>query len=661
MKPQRDTRQVESNSLGTKEFSIQASGKMFHMVISGLYSDKPGSITREIYSNAFDAHAMVGKQDVPFDVIYPTSMDPTFTVRDYGPGIHHDAMEDFYTVLGHSTKENTNQAVGKWGVGRMSPMSYTDSFSVTSRHKGMKAYYSVQMGAGGAPSLHTMAPPHATDEPDGLEVSFPIDRQDLHKFSQAARRMALGLKVKPNVLNDSDPFTDPEIVIQGQGFNFFKHPDFSGYGEYGTFAQMGCVLYKIDPNYVPVKFQRNGLNLLIEFPIGDLDVTASREDLSYDDTTKENIRKAFQRVEKGLGDLIEKEVKSAPNLISATKKWAEVSSSLGFRESIFWRGEEITNRNYRLPDDTALKFGLVRVSGRRVSAGFTAKTSVDTHTLKKVFVQDLNKKSKDVRAPERVMSVSGAAYRDSELWVKYDSSDPQQVKDLKAFVKDAKTVTEVVFVKDIPDPGPRSSTRRKVEVKRLLKGSYYWTDYTLPSEDFKSGGTYVCIRNQRLECGKLSSNSLTQKGMGLLGLDSVIVVPKTLWKRFQDADNWKELTPQVEAELNKDTKAKVDFAFSRWEGVSFLSRMNDIGLGPDVKSLFPQKPSDKYNVSTCDMKELLAVFSKLPDGKQTPDEAFRDATLAKYPLLSLYRSGMEAEFKEYIRLVDAQDKINLAA
>ena len=65
MKANSNLRLVENNSHATTGFTIQASGKMFHMVISGLYSNKPQSITREIWSNAFDAHAMVGKTDTP--------------------------------------------------------------------------------------------------------------------------------------------------------------------------------------------------------------------------------------------------------------------------------------------------------------------------------------------------------------------------------------------------------------------------------------------------------------------------------------------------------------------------------------------------------------------------------------------------------------------
>ena len=197
---------VENNSLSSKDFTIQASGKMFHMVISGLYSNKPQSITREIWSNAFDAHAMVGKEDVPFEVTFPTTLNPTFSCRDYGPGIAHENMEGFYTVLGHSTKENTNKAVGKWGVGRMSPMSYTDTVSVVSRHKGMITFYSIQLGPDGSPCLHVLAPPMPTTEESGLEVSFPVKREDINSFQQAAKVVSYGFDVKPRIKNSKDAF-----------------------------------------------------------------------------------------------------------------------------------------------------------------------------------------------------------------------------------------------------------------------------------------------------------------------------------------------------------------------------------------------------------------------------------------------------------------------
>lgn len=204
MKTNTAVRLVENNAMSSTAFTIQASGKMFHMVISGLYSNKAQSITRELWSNAFDAHSMVGKEDVPFEVTFPTAMTPVFSVRDFGPGIAHDDMEGFYTVLGHSTKENTNKAVGKWGVGRMSPMSYTDTFSVVSRHKGMVAYYSVQLGPDGAPQLHVLAPPSPTTEADGLEVSFPVKRGDIGLFQNAAEVVSYGFKVSPAVTNSKE-------------------------------------------------------------------------------------------------------------------------------------------------------------------------------------------------------------------------------------------------------------------------------------------------------------------------------------------------------------------------------------------------------------------------------------------------------------------------
>lgn len=654
MKIQQQDRQVQSSSTNSKAFSIQASGKMFHMVISGLYSDKPTSITREIYSNAFDAHAMVGKEDVPFDVVYPTTMDPTFTVRDYGPGIPHDKMEEFYTVLGHSTKEDTNVAVGKWGVGRMSPMSYTDSFSVVSRHRGLKAFYSVQKGADGSPSLHTMAPPHATDEPDGLEVSFPIDRYDVSAFSRAARRVSLGFKVKPNVVNDSDPLVDPKVLMEGDTFQIIEHPDFKGPDGAGAYARMGCVLYKVDGAYVPNLLRsRYDQSFIVEFPIGDLDVTASREDLSYDETTVKNLKKGLEKVKEEIHTLAEAEVQGAENILVAHRKYSDLRPYL--KGPVTYKGVEINSPYYTL-GDSDLQVGRVCTYGKSVNAGFQTASVLHCGDLSQVFVQDLNTKTKDVRAAQRVLSHPSVSNID--YWIKYDSGQPEQVKQLKDFLALVKPFADVVYVKDIPDPGPRTGTRSPAKVKTLSGGGYL-RDYDMSPEEFQKGGVYVKLKNKDLVCDRLGRASLVSAGQAALGLTQVICVPKTLWKRFEDDPNWELLEPKVRTFVETDTKEKLRLCESYWDSFGFLNRVAKLGIAP-VKP--PQKRQlHGSGLSRAVLLSLLVAYGKAPADLKTADQRFQESVLKKYPLLRYYSYGSEAEFKEYVRLVDAQTNINLAA
>ena len=72
-------------------FTIKASAKAFQILSSNLYSNPLGSMIRELSTNAYDAHVMVGKADEPFHLTLPNSLEPSFKIRDFGPGLSHNA------------------------------------------------------------------------------------------------------------------------------------------------------------------------------------------------------------------------------------------------------------------------------------------------------------------------------------------------------------------------------------------------------------------------------------------------------------------------------------------------------------------------------------------------------------------------------------------
>lgn len=643
MKALKSARNVEVFSAQSKAFTVKASGKVFSLLISGLYSDKPQSITREIYSNAFDAHAMTGQHDRPFDVNYPTHLNPTFTVRDYGTGISHEQMQELYTVLGHSTKEGTNDAVGKWGVGRMSPMSYTDTFTVTSRHKGNKAFYSVQLGPNGEPALHTMAMPTPTDEPDGLEVSFPLQRKDIEDFKRAARRMALGMKVKPNVTNDENPFEEYESVISGDGWVLFKHPDYYGYRRQVCLARMGCVTYPIAEVYVPSEFR--GKNILIDFGIGDLDVTASREGLSYDPETVKNIEAAFERITTEITRRVEDDVANARNAYEATKVFFtfRFNFNLGIKGTKY-KGQDITYY-YKLPVKLVSASFVDKGYTRSKTVGWSGCSSLDltprdtTH----VFIQDTNTKSRDVRAPERIMIY----HQENNLkggnpWFRYDSSDPVQVAELQSIKDTFLDLVTFVYVKDIPDPG-NTAKRSKTKVKFLGQGSNYWNDYDLDATEFNTGGIWMPITSNEPD------DRHWRVYRKLVGT-SVVVVPKTHHKKFREATQWKELKDEATKVYNKH-KDQIKEHSRLYE--SPLRLVDDKPLCPEQKILLDlTKKSkelllDKWDASTCDDMVVAFEGSRI---EQLRPKVYK-AMLDNYPLLEYYDLKHHKQFADYVKSI----------
>ena len=645
MKSNSALRVVENNSFSSKDFTIQASGKMFHMVISGLYSDKPKSITREIWSNAFDAHAMVGKEAVPFEVTFPTSITPTFTCRDFGPGIAHEDMEGFYTVLGHSTKEDTNKAVGKWGVGRMSPMSYTDTFSVVSRHKGMVAYYSVQLGPDGSPGLHVLATPTPTSEPDGLEVSFPVKRQDIPQFQNAASVISVGFDVPPVVTNSKEKsFTPLKKVYKGKDYYLYEHGSMSG-----SFAQMGCVLYPIPYEYLP-RNSWGSRNIVYKFDIGDLEVTASREALSFgpNDPTADSIKAKTEVVEQQLFDVLQAEVNAQPKMFLAAKLAPKLRK--------FIRSGEFKYMGNQIPkvwslakyQKVSLHCGYKGYRQKVVGFGIDKDLSVtEDHTI---FIQDTSDKKGCARAATRMCSaLDNYKYY---VWVKADLTDKEQKAEVDALI--AELDFPVEYVKDLPDDGPKQSgPRAKIMVSTYNNGL---NKHDMDDATFKAGGYYYPMSNNDIPYHIRRAHTVTNDKFG----KEVVFVPKTLWKKFEAQSNWisfesvlKELAvaeaPNVQKTMGNN------YNIHPFNNFRNLSEAGGV-VGEFAKKVNEPRVSNYLGLSQSQWDDVLSHYS-LPVPTDEDVRAEFRLILDKYPLLKLCNGAHNSkEFIHYVQLIDNATK-----
>jgi len=646
MKTNASLRSVDNNASSSTAFTIQASGKMFHMVISGLYSNKPQSITREIWSNAFDAHAMVGKEDVPFEVTFPTAITPTFSVRDFGPGIAHENMEGFYTVLGHSTKENTNKAVGKWGVGRMSPMSYTDTFSVVSRHKGMIAYYTIQLGPDGSPQLHVLAPPSPTNEESGLEVSFPVKRDDIRQFQEAAEIVAYGFPVPPRVTNSKEKqFTSVKKVFEGDGYYIYSDSRLNG-----SYAQMGCVMYPI-----PQQYMDRNLDVVIQFDIGDLEVTASREALSFgpNDPTAENLKKRLSGVYANLHKKMQEQVDAQPTLFKAARLAPKLRNHMTSKDPLFtYKGKELPKFwDCRPYDITGLYSGYR--SGSSKTAGFGDDRDVLVKEDYTIFIEDTSNKKANARAATRIASsMKSYSYY---IWVRTDLSDAKQKAEVDRLVKDLDY--PAYYLKDLPDAGPSNGKRAKVSVSYLNTNGYREA-YAMDDTEFKGGGYYFPMSNNEYP---QYLSSLREFAKETLKVPRILLVPKTLWKKFGDNTNWKLIEPALDVVLKANEKVARALYGARYDRYPFTDLKHyDSMSGPlgdfakKTQTIYP----DKFLGLTSDNWDYHLNRLSLGGFTNSQPRAEYKMLLDKYPLLRLDRQTKEMRqaFVDYITLIDNASK-----
>ena len=647
MKMNTNLRLVENNATTTKDFTIQASGKMFHMVISGLYSNKPQSITREIWSNAFDAHAMVGKETEPFLVTFPTALSPTFSCRDFGPGIAHGDMEGFYTVLGHSTKENTNTAVGKWGVGRMSPMSYTDTFSVVSYHKGEVSYYAVQLGPDGSPQLHVLAPPQFTTEPDGLEVSFPVKRQDIDAFQKAAELVSYGFSVPPRVTNSKEKeFSQVNKIFEGKDFYLYEDRKLSG-----AYAQMGCVMYPIPLSYLP-----RMMNIVYKFDIGDLEVTASRESLSFgpNDPTEANIRKKAAEVELTMWKIMQDQIEAQTKLFDAAKLAPSFRRHLPHKAAPFtYKGKELP-KFWDLAKYTNIAISTGDKGYRQKMAGWGLGRDIAVQNNYKMFIQDLSDKKANARAATRIGSaVDSYGYF---IWVRANLSDPVQKAEVYQLI--GELGYPVTYVKDLPDDGPVvSGPRSKVSVSVIKHGdsSQKWD---MDDATFQTGGYYYPMSNNEFPRVLYSLSHIVHDKLG----QHVILVPKSLWKKFEGNSKWQLLEPAITAVVKAEADNARKVLGSNYDAypLSGLKPFKDLigPVGDFARKVVAPQPHMYLGAGRSSWRNILENYNLPALESDKPEQEYK-ALLDKYPLLKVtmeYKGSNFQPFVQYINLIDASAK-----
>jgi HSP90 family molecular chaperone len=193
---------TQIQGVGTvKAFSIHATAKSFKILSSQIYTDKLGTAPRELGANALDAHKEAGHNE-PFIVHLPNAIESKFTIRDFGTGMSRNKIETLYTTYFASDKTQTNDLIGGLGLGSKSPFCYVDQFTVISYYNKRKFVYSAFL-SNGLPQIAFLHE-EETKERNGMEISFPIKKDDIKDFNARAKEVYSYFKVKPIVKGISD-------------------------------------------------------------------------------------------------------------------------------------------------------------------------------------------------------------------------------------------------------------------------------------------------------------------------------------------------------------------------------------------------------------------------------------------------------------------------
>ena len=353
-------------------FTIKASAKAFQILSSNLYSNPLGSMIRELSTNAYDAHVMVGKADEPFHLTLPSSLEPSFKIRDFGPGLSHNDIMNIYTTFFESTKTNSNDMVGCLGLGSKSPFGVSDSFTVTSFFQGEKTIYSAFLNEDRIPSI-ALFHKEPTDEPNGLEIEVAINADDFKVFNREVNGQLKYFKTKPLVFGNSnfEWNVDEEYLYSGSNWKMVK-------GGGSPRVVQGQIQYPINVRNMGKEFDeaspvvRELLNksVLFEVNIGDVNIAPSREALSYDAKTNQNIIKAAEKILEELPVQIAEAIQSEPSEYLARLKYSEIMNDLcligSYRHhalvnylmesgKITWNGIDVSSKKINIPEEDLIQ------------------------------------------------------------------------------------------------------------------------------------------------------------------------------------------------------------------------------------------------------------------------------------------------------------------
>lgn len=292
---------TETNVDSVQAFKINASAVAFNILSDKLYSDKFMAIIRELISNGYDSQIANGNPEHPIDVTLPTAFDPIFKVRDYGKGLSVTDVYDVYTTFFSSTKSMTNDYTGCFGLGSKTPFAYTDSFTVISYYEGKKYTYAMAL-VNGVPSVVNLGD-EPTDEPSGLSVFFTVKEGDNFKFHNKLEQYIAYLpNLNINLLPEGRNIKKVEPFHTVDNIRLYDKKIIHYYDDKRLYVKQGQNVYDLVSIYsdairdLNFRYILHDVDIVVEVPIGTLDVTPSREQLINSVNNLEKVEHIFSEV-----------------------------------------------------------------------------------------------------------------------------------------------------------------------------------------------------------------------------------------------------------------------------------------------------------------------------------------------------------------------------
>jgi len=588
----------------TREFTIKANAKAFSILSKGIYSDSITPPIRELATNAYDSHVAAGNENVKFQVHLPTILEPWFSVRDFGVGMNADEVEKIYTTYFESTKTESNDYIGCLGLGSKSPFCYTDSFSVISVQNGTRWIYTCFL-ENDVPHCAKIGE-EKTNDPNGMLIQFSVDEKDISTFQRYSEDIYNRFLNRPEILNCPDfKYRKSEYSYSGDGWSIIKRDDTqsSTHTNHISYALMGNIAYPIQNNNLNLSNYSYNLSdddsiisavlssgIEITFPIGQLEIAASRESLHFDDRTIRNVKNRCLEVFEDIKNVIDDMLNKCKNLWEARCLYHDIfvcgsyfshnlSKKLENRDYYFKNtkieSSSIYKKNSKL--NAPMDFGFYEYRSPKSKRGeYKARKDISSQFVCKrnhiIIVNDL-KTGGVARLREYIESeneggnkIRGYVFGEDDNNLKFVL---QESKYPKANIVKTSTLPKVKSNRAY-NPKDRCTFKKMIRTYSW-NPSGNWADYTI--ED-KKVGEYIYVETYKHELQNSNSTRSTSNFVSFGNMKDILIkigaidkdftligVPRHRAKQVKNLPNWTNLYEFADKHIKKyiDENEAVEF------------------------------------------------------------------------------------------------------
>lgn len=341
----------------TESFDIGDKAVIMEILRGKMYSNPIYAIAQEIMCNARDAHREVNKSDVAFEVKLPNKIDPSFQVRDFGPGVSPDRIANVFIKYGNSTKRGDNLQTGGFGLGAKTPFAYGDTFaicSVTPEVDGKlirRDYIAfLEERRMGKLSL-VLEKPADENERQGTTIIVSCKEEDFDEFARSVREVTQYWKVRPKIVDHDGNFewTNHKILLTGPDGDWYVIENKINYSD--AMALIDEIPYRLNLNTIYKGSIPEDIQSLTKAPIrflfsnGSIKITANREDIDYQPNIIELLKARIQKTANEARDIACKLINEAKNLYQACVAWKTMKDRFLFdSDFVKWQGLEINEQ-----------------------------------------------------------------------------------------------------------------------------------------------------------------------------------------------------------------------------------------------------------------------------------------------------------------------------